>query len=49
LEMDSSAALAQGLVVRDLADSIRDTWAWVQTQPWAADWLSESDEAALLA
>ena len=49
LEMDSSAALAQGLEVRDLADSIRDTLAWVQTQPWAAHWLSESDEAALLA
>ena len=49
LEMDSSAALAEGLVVRELSDSIRDTQTWVQAQPWAPHWLSESDEAALLA
>jgi 2'-hydroxyisoflavone reductase len=48
LTMDPSAALAAGLTLRSLADSVDDVVAWWGDREWPEQWLAPSDEAALL-
>ena len=49
LAIDPSAALAEGLVLRPLAESVDDVVAWWAGQAWPERWLREEDESALLA
>ncbi len=49
LAMDPSKALAEGLTLRPLADSVDDVVAWWGDRPWPDHWLSEDAERSLLA
>lgn len=49
LAMDPSKALAAGLTLRPLADSIDDVVAWWGDRPWPDHWLTGDAEGALLA
>ena len=48
LAMSNDAALALGLTLRSLEESVDDTAAWLETQPWSDAWLSGDEEVALL-
>jgi 2'-hydroxyisoflavone reductase len=48
LAMDPSKALAAGLALRPLADSVDDVVAWWGDRPWPGHWLTEDAERALL-
>ena len=49
LAMDPSKALAAGLTLRPLADSVDDVVAWWGDRPWPDHWLTEDAERTLLA
>ena len=44
LAMDPSKALAAGLTLRPLADSVDDVVAWWGDRPWPDHWLTEDAE-----
>jgi hypothetical protein len=48
MEMDPSAAIAAGLQLRPLAQSVDDVVEWWQDRPWPDHWLTGDEEAALL-
>lgn len=49
MSMDPSKALANGLSLRALADSVDDVVAWWGDRPWPDQWLTEDQERTLLA
>jgi 2'-hydroxyisoflavone reductase len=49
LALDSSLALANGLDLRPLSESIDDVTAWWGDRAWPDHWLTSDDEARLLA
>jgi 2'-hydroxyisoflavone reductase len=49
LSMDPSKALAHGLSLRPLADSVDDVVAWWGDRPWPDHWLTADEERTLLA
>ena len=49
MTMDPSAAIAAGLTLRPLDQSVTDTAAWWADRDWPEHWLDAADEAALLA
>jgi 2'-hydroxyisoflavone reductase len=49
LSMDPSKALAAGLTLRPLTESVDDVVAWWGERPWPDHWLAEDAETALLA
>jgi hypothetical protein len=49
MEMDPSAAIAAGLTLRRLEDSVGDVVTWWQDRPWPGQWLTGEEEATLLA
>jgi 2'-hydroxyisoflavone reductase len=48
LALDSSLALANGLDLRPLTDSVDDVTSWWGDRAWPAHWLTSADEARLL-
>jgi 2'-hydroxyisoflavone reductase len=48
LEMDSSRAVADGLSIRSLEESIRDTASWIDAHGWSDGWLDPAIEAQLI-
>lgn len=49
LGMDPSRAVAAGLTLRPLEDSVDDVVAWCGDRDWPPQWLSAEEEAALIA
>jgi 2'-hydroxyisoflavone reductase len=49
MELDPSVAMAAGLTLRPLAESVDDIVEWWQDRPWPGHWLSGEEEATLLA
>ena len=49
LALDSSLAIANGLDLRPLSESIDDVTAWWGDRAWPDEWLTSDDEARLLA
>jgi hypothetical protein len=47
--MDPSKALAHGLSLRPVADSVDDVVAWWGDRPWPDHWLTADEERTLLA
>lgn len=48
LAVDPAKAIAAGLTVRALEDSVDDTLAWIKRQPRPSHWLTIENEAALV-
>ena len=48
MALDSSLALAHGLDLRPLEDSVEDVVSWWGEQPWPDQWLTSDEEARLL-
>ncbi|MGH3732813.1 MAG: NAD-dependent epimerase/dehydratase family protein [Acidimicrobiales bacterium] len=48
MALDSSLALAQGLSLRPLEDSVEDVVSWWSDQPWPPQWLNNDKEVRLL-
>ena len=46
--MDPSSALANGLSLRPLAESVDDVVSWWGDRPWPAHWLTVGEEETLL-
>jgi 2'-hydroxyisoflavone reductase len=48
LALDARAAIARGLELRPLSDSVEDTRLWWGERAWPAHWLTGAEEASLL-
>jgi hypothetical protein len=46
--MDPSLALANGLSLRALADSVDDVVSWWGDRPWPGHWLTDDEERVLV-
>lgn len=49
MNVDPAKALAAGLSFRTLDDTVDDVAGWLEGQPWRDQWMSPTDEAALIA
>ncbi len=48
LALDSALAIAHGLSLRSLTDSVDDVSAWWGNRPWPARWLTDAEETRVL-